>query len=122
MHPIGTAAQTSLSHNSHSSHKTNSDTSSSSTDEPAENGTVFLAPQAFMDYSAEDDEPADLALAHLIPDDLSLMNLPLARPSSVAAQPEQTTIYEDDLSELTVLIPKGLSNLSQIRSIDDQPW
>lgn len=48
----------------------------------------FSPPPVFIDYAAEGDEPADLALIELIPTGLKSLNLPYASPAS-ATKPAQ---------------------------------
>ena len=67
-----------------------------------------FAPKNFIDYAAEGDEPADLALADLAPPELASMNLSSAQNKSlipVTIDPEG-----EDLSQL---IPLNLGSLSQ---------
>lgn len=78
---------------------------------------AFSAPQNFIDYAAEGEEPADLALADLTPSDLSLVNLPSAQASTQSTDPSPARIETDpetdpDSAELGELIP-DLSAFSQ---------
>ena len=100
--PIGTSSKS-------SSASTKTSRQKSSVTEPltAESEPAF-APKNFVDYAAEGDEPADLALADLAPPDLASMNLPSV--SSKSLIPIST---DTDDSELSQLIPLNLSSLSQ---------
>ncbi|MEL6158103.1 MAG: hypothetical protein AAFQ40_11985 [Cyanobacteria bacterium J06623_5] len=53
--------------------------------------TPLVAPDSFLDYAADGDEPADLALTSLIPPELALLNLPHAQPKAMQIQPIQLT-------------------------------
>lgn len=74
-------------------------------------------PNHFIDFEAEADEPADLALADLAPMDLSSVNLPLGKPTvqplvtdgSEIEKPLHNLEDDSDLSELT---PIELNDLS----------
>jgi hypothetical protein len=80
--------------------------------------TWFRVPESFIDYAAEGEEPADLALLDLIPPDLALLNLPSAQ---AIAQPiaqthryaETVVIAVDEQVELAELIPQSLNDWSQ---------
>ncbi len=73
-----------------------------------------FASKNFVDYAAEGDEPADLALADLAPPDLASMNLPLASNKSLIPVSPDT-----DNDELSQLIPLSLSSLSQAPQKDE---
>jgi len=71
----------------------------------------FSAPDTFVDYAAEGEEPADLALADLTPSDLSAMDLPAAGLSkALIAAPTPDT----DIEDLADLAPSNLGDLSQL--------
>lgn len=89
--------------------------------EPDNDELLFFAPQNFIDYAAEGEEPADLALADMVPPGLALLNLPgaslpadiknnLSLAPSNLTQPFET---DADILELEELIPQGLSALAQ---------
>ncbi|MEL6938434.1 MAG: hypothetical protein AAFO84_04505 [Cyanobacteria bacterium J06598_1] len=85
----------------------------------------FSPPAVFVDYSAEGDEPADLALIELIPAGLKSLNLPYTEPSpgessapvySVNACPlsdRPLTETEMTATELAELVPLNLSSLNK---------
>jgi hypothetical protein len=84
--------------------------------------TWFRVPESFIDYAAEGEEPADLALLDLIPPDLALLNLPSAQAIAQSiAQPiaqthrhaETVVIAVDEQVELAELIPQSLNDWSQ---------
>lgn len=83
--------------------------------------SLFFASQNFIDYAAEGDEPADLALADMVPPGLALLNLPCASsPAEIKntlslAPSNSTQSFEIDADtlELEELIPPGLSALAQ---------
>ena len=89
--------------------------------EPDNDEVLFSAPQNFIDYAAEGDEPADLALADMVPPGLALLNLPSASlPANIKnslslAQSHSTQSFEidADILELEELIPQGLSALAK---------
>lgn len=75
----------------------------------------LAAPDTFVDYAAEGEEPADLALADLTPADLSVMDLPDAQPiemSKALVAAQQPNL--EDLDELAELAPASLTALSQV--------
>lgn len=81
----------------------------------------FLPPPVFIDYAAEGDEPADLALTELIPVGLQALNLPHCptqaseppanRACALATRP--LTEQEVVAAELAELIPLDLSSLDR---------
>ncbi len=85
----------------------------------------FLPPTVFIDYAAEGDEPADLALTELIPDGLRSLNLPHCRAQASETLIDNTCALairlpvepetEEDIAaaELAELIPLELSNLDR---------
>ncbi len=79
-----------------------------------------VAPSNFIDYAAEGDEPADLALADLAPPELALMNLDPAQVSKsliVASSPMANSLATpDDIAELSELGNLDLSALSLANS------
>jgi len=90
----------------------------------------FLPPPVFIDYAAEGDEPADLALTELIPAGLQAFNLPhcptqasdlpvvaSARPLAARSLTEQ----EMAAAELSELIPLDLSRLDRTFGQSVQP-
>lgn len=76
---------------------------------------TFSAPDTFIDYAAEGEEPADLALADLAPPALSAMNLPDLKTSdsSKALIASPLSAPNADVDELADLAPSDLSSLSQ---------
>lgn len=82
------------------------------------------APNNFVDYAAEGEEPADLALADLAPEDLSAMNLPNTQlmGTSDTVVTAQKSAVDTDLAELADLAPDNLDTLSQpIQEQQEQP-
>ena len=73
-----------------------------------------LVPDHFVDYAAEGEEPADLALADLAPSDLAAMNLPNAQSEvSKALVTTDESGADTDLEELAALAPLDLEMLSE---------
>lgn len=86
------------------------------TNSPLADTANFTAPDTFIDYAAEGDEPADLALADLAPLDLSSINLPSTSSCDANAKPStgitaEQEALEDD-AELAELMPLELNTLS----------
>ena len=116
INPINTAEKGALSNH------TNAQTLEAELDS---DDSLFFASQNFIDYAAEGDEPADLALADMVPPSLALLNLPcasspaeiensLSLASSNSTQfSAQTFEIDADTLELEELIPQGLSALAQ---------
>ncbi|MGC1307497.1 MAG: hybrid sensor histidine kinase/response regulator [Phormidesmis sp.] len=73
------------------------------------------APDNFIDYSAEGDEPADLALIDLVPSELSSINLVIKQVNGDSELPvvglEQDYLDYDN-TELSELAPPGLGALA----------
>lgn len=96
--------------------------------EPDNDELLFFAPQNFIDYAAEGEEPADLALADMVPSGLALLNLPSPSlpadmKNSLSLAPSNSTQYfkiDPDILELEELIPQGLSALAQA-PVHEQP-
>ncbi|MEO1391713.1 MAG: hybrid sensor histidine kinase/response regulator [Cyanobacteria bacterium J06634_5] len=82
--------------------------------------TTFLAPETFIDYSAEGDEPADLALADLTPTDLSSIDLPRAQAADQRKTQTQASLQNetDEAVELAELTPTALNDLA-LSSLDN---
>ena len=88
------------------------------TDMPgAETKSVTLsAPDTFVDYAAEGEEPADLVLADLTPEDLSAMDLPGSQAIEPILDTSATTgasNADTDIAELADLAPANLAEFSQ---------
>ena len=81
--------------------------------EPEPEAPSLSAPSTLLDYAAEGEEPADLALADLAPSALSAMNLPNTTVSSSKALITSDTAAENDIEELADLAPLNLEALSQ---------
>ncbi len=99
----------------------NSPTSAQTSEAESGNGdSLLLVPPNFIDYAAEGEEPADLALADMVPPGLALLNLPCAslpadlKNSLLLAQSNSTqSEIEADSAELEELIPQGLNALAR---------
>ncbi|MGB3300812.1 MAG: hybrid sensor histidine kinase/response regulator [Phormidesmis sp.] len=107
--PIGTNSQSSANDNRKKDKLGDSSTLSTLLEkQKLGDKAAFAAPQNFVDYAAEGEEPADLALADLAPSDLSLVNLPSAQANTQFTETET----DPDSAELGELIP-DLSAFSQ---------
>lgn len=110
--PIGTSSK-----GNSSAAKANQQKGSGTSESLSADPEPSAAPSNFIDYAAEGDEPADLALADLAPPELALMNLPASQASkSLAVASSSLLAAPEEMAALSDLGNIDLSALSDANS------